>query len=251
MIKRFLYKYGSFEGDRRNYLKEILLEGKIFFSNPYRFNDPFDCRPRLEIGTSSEDREQARKEIFRILCERFPQATKQQNRQEADLVFSRIENYYNNLSNQYEDLLKDYGVYCLSASCENLLMWAHYGAGHTGYCLEFNASEGSFFSNAFEVHYQKDYPVINPFLSDPERGKKAILTKSLDWAYEKEWRLTSSEHGSMDFPSRDLAGVIFGCKTKVEDIEDVKKWIGIREQPIRMHRAVINDRYYKLDIIGF
>jgi len=165
MIKRFLYKYGSFEGDRRNYLKEILLEGKIFFSNPYRFNDPFDCRPRLEIGTSSEDREQARKEIFRILCERFPQATKQQNRQEADLVFSRIENYYNNLSNQYEDLLKDYGVYCLSASCENLLMWAHYGAGHTGYCLEFNASEGSFFSNAFEVHYQKDYPVINPFLS--------------------------------------------------------------------------------------
>jgi hypothetical protein len=220
-MTKFLYKYGSFEGDRRNYLREILLNNRIFFSNPYRFNDPFDCRPRLEIGTSRQDREHAKNEIFKILCEKFPQATEQQSKREAGLVLARIENYYDNLSNQYEVLLKKYGVYCLSAKYENLLMWAHYGAGHTGYCLEFNASEGSFFNNAFEVHYQKDYPVINVFRSDSERGKKAILTKSLDWAYEEEWRLTSSEHGHMDFPSHDLIGIIFGCKTKVEHIEDV------------------------------
>jgi len=250
MGKRLLYKYGSFEGERRNYLKEILLDSKIYFSNPFRFNDPFDLRPRVKRGSSREERQRAKEKIFKMLSKKFPFDPKSKRKREAARIYARIGGN-NSLIDQFEVILKKYGVYCLSAKCDNLLMWAHYGAAHTGYCLEFDASGGSFFANASEVHYQADYPVIKLFHSDQDWGKEAVLTKSLDWAYEEEWRLTSTEYGHMKFPADELVGIILGCKTAAENVKAASAWIESRNLPMRIRRAVMNDRKYKLDLVVY
>ena len=250
MNKHFLYKYGSFEGEGIEYLKEVLLESKIYFSNPIHFNDPFDCRPRLEIGSSQEEKENAMEEVSSILSNKFPHAPKQKIRPEASTALFKLNNFYKSLGNQYELLLKDFGVYCLSEKKDNLLMWAHYGKAHTGYCLEFDASEGTFIGKAHEVRYQKEYPVVQMIPTDPDRGKKGLLTKSLDWDYEEEWRIITPEgRGHIDFPFHELVGIIFGCKIRDEHAGIVKKLIASRDYPVKIYRAVINSSYYKLDII--
>lgn len=250
MNRRSLYKYGSFEGEGVAYLKEVLLESKIYISNPFDFNDPFECRPRLEIGTSQEDREIAVQEVLSILSKRLPHAPSQKITQEASIALSKLSDFYGSLGNQYQLLLEDFGVYCLSAKKDNLLMWAHYGQAHTGYCLEFDASEGTFFGKAHKVHYQKEYPVVRMIPSDPNRGKKGLLTKSSDWAYEEEWRIINPKgRGHIDFPPHELVGIIFGCKAKAEIAGIIRKMVTSRQYPIKICRAAINSSCYKLDII--
>jgi hypothetical protein len=245
-----LYKYGSFKGEGLAYLKEVLLDSKIYLSSPFKFNDPFECRPRLEIGTSQEDRNTAMQEVLSILSKRPPNCPSEKTKLDASITLSMLDDFYHSRGNQYESLLGDFGVYCLSAKRDNLLMWAHYGQAHTGYCLEFDASDGTFFGKAHKVHYQEEYPVIRIIPLDPNRGKKGLLTKSSDWAYEEEWRLINAkECGHINFPPHELIGIILGCKTTDEVAGRIGEMVSRHQYPIRVSRAAINSNCYKLDII--
>jgi hypothetical protein len=96
------------------------------------------------------------------------------------------------------------GVLSLAESPTNLLMWAHYGACHRGFAIEFDAAHSFFNQSAppvaigrlLKVIYAIDRPSIVAY--DPTIPvetyadrliKDLLLTKGQDWAYEQEWRM--------------------------------------------------------------
>lgn len=87
------------------------------------------------------------------------------------------------------------GALCLSEVPDSLLMWAHYGASHAGFVLEFQSDHSHFheqrspddeFRHLRRVFYREARP------SSHLTGMGAaelFLVKSGHWAYEREWRI--------------------------------------------------------------
>lgn len=242
-----VYKYGSFQNSE--YLREILLEDKLYCCSPLDFNDPFDCRPKVVIGRTRAEMIETKKVIEKVLLERR-NYNREERRRESRLILQRIIDH-GDLTETYNLLLSRKGVYCLTTKNDNLLMWAHYGDKHRGYCLEFSTEpENSFFSGAQPVGYEIEYPTIKLFnLREVDYGKEAFLTKSVDWEYEDEWRLTSVKTGHINFPPEKLLSIILGCKVSETHVEQVIEWNKMRKLPVILRKAVMHEEEFKLKII--
>jgi hypothetical protein len=110
---------------------------------------------------------------------------------------------------------------------DDLLMWAHYANCHAGICLGFYAGPSDFFFRCSqEVSYADEYPQFKMFNDADTRMQASILTKSRDWAYEKEYRLFNVHEGPgvRRYPPELLAEVILGCRILAEDKKDVLRW---------------------------
>ncbi|MEL6438290.1 MAG: DUF2971 domain-containing protein [Cyanobacteria bacterium J06621_8] len=84
--------------------------------------------------------------------------------------------------------MDDYGVLALCENPDNLLLWAHYAAEHRGLCLGFEWDETQL-PQAKEVIYQTNYRKIDYWLhTEDELAQIALLQKSSDWSYEREYR---------------------------------------------------------------
>lgn len=90
--------------------------------------------------------------------------------------------------------LKDWlAISCFSERKDSILMWSHYANKHKGFCACYNVRDILSAKNLlFPVWYREEK--ILPFckgkvLTSNPRIKEIIIQKSLDWAYEKEWRI--------------------------------------------------------------
>jgi hypothetical protein len=241
-----LYKYGSLQ--KPEYLREVLLDSKIYCCSPLDFNDPFDCRPKIVVGKAQQELEEAKKVIEGILRKRTD-LDRNSRRVEARRIVKQIQESVG-LMDMYKLLLGRAGVYCLSAKNDNLLMWAHYGDSHRGYCLEFSAEpRGSFFSNAEPVQYQEQYPVVKLFAADKlVWGKESLLTKSTDWKYEEEWRVTSAQPGHLNFPSENLIAVILGCRISDTNRQQILAWNAARNSSVLLRQAFMHEDEFRIQI---
>jgi len=134
------------------------------------------------------------------------------------------------------------GVLSLSEVPDDILMWAHYASSHTGLCLKFEASENTpFFARAQRVDYPDDYQPIKELDINKAIVDRIVLTTSKHWEYEREWRIVDHEFGSgvHKFPPELLAGVIFGCRMKNANKEQVRAWT----------QGHCNPRFYEAEII--
>jgi hypothetical protein len=104
-------------------------------------------------------------------------------------------------------MIEQYGIFCLSAVREDILMWSRYSEKHTGLVLEFRAGpDDSFFRRAEPVTYQERYPTLRPVDPDEERAKASALTKSSHWRYEQEYRIIECQGpGTYTFPDVHLS----------------------------------------------
>jgi hypothetical protein len=116
------------------------------------------------------------------------------------------------------------GVCCFSEKRDDLLMWSHYADGHRGFCLELDGSLDPF-SQARKVTYADKVPLVNPLglLLDPKKFsplEAMMLTKSIHWAYEHEWRLLHIEpNRPHTYPWKALRGVYLGAAMPNEQRE--------------------------------
>lgn len=80
----------------------------------------------------------------------------------------------------------------LSRNHTNLLMWSHYGASHSGFCIAFRRDH-KYFDKAESVRYRRLRFNFNGARDDALKaspaGKSIALEKAVDWAYEEEERL--------------------------------------------------------------
>jgi hypothetical protein len=109
-------------------------------------------------------------------------------------------------------------MYCLTPIPDSTLMWSHYADSHRGICLEFDKNNG-LIGRARPVRYSKTYPEWTPQgLNNP---LEVVLAKSMDWAYEREFRIIASSldgplklHGDFVLlPPGALVAVIVGCES--------------------------------------
>ncbi len=240
-----LYKYRPITDETsRNRLRSILVQNRIYFPSRLNFNDPFDCRVPSFLNVNLRD-------LRRFLSQRLKGMGLAKTRGDARAMARTI-----NLEQLRNDIQIDVdkaGILSLTERPENLLMWGHYASSHTGVCLEFAVSvHETFFGRAQPVVYSDKRPTFDPNGTEEENVEAALLTKSADWAYEREWRIIDQHIGKANcpFPPELLTGIIFGSSISGADRQQIRKWVSERGLRVSFYNAVLNEREWKLDVVS-
>lgn len=176
---------------------------------------------------------------------------------------------------------KEIGILSLTEKSDNLLMWSHYSSDHSGFVIEFDETN-PFFDQRSEkdeitghlkkVRYSLERPEIilyDPQLSNDENADNWInnifWVKSKHWEYEQEWRMTytlrdcqrvvpSSPYDIclFPFPKKSINKIYIGCRTPKNISDEIQK-INLADNDyshVKILRAIINEREYKLDFIN-
>ena len=155
--------------------------------------------------------------------------------------------FYQALHQEYTskqiDLIKKFRVSCFTTNPFSMLMWAHYADSHKGFCIEYDIPTPSvdninLLQNLFPVIYSDErVSVLNECLADitcptvtedtlSAIYKYGLLTKSIDWRYQNEWRLISldemltngNDYNCQFFP---IKKVYIGTKMEEEKRKEV------------------------------
>lgn len=172
----------------------IIRNGTLKFTKPQNFNDPFDCLFHIApdyIGNSEALRSQD--EINGV---KRSAARRVQESQRVTNIFKMDKNKLTNLQREIRN--ERAYICCLNQNPLNILMWSHYAQQHKGFLIEFRFKKFPEFPTLkndlifipMPITYSKEFPS----LKKKDRKTNAIadkgfLTKSLEWSYEKEWRI--------------------------------------------------------------
>ena len=249
-----LYKYRDLSGTGLGFLERTLLHHEIYLPSPRSFNDPFDCMPDFDMRSTVEDRVEAFKRALTRLRPDLSPADQEKlavhiahnpvvnpESEEARLTMQRLHD---------EQVRGGIGVYCLTEHPDNLLMWSHYAASHSGVCLEFDSAVIPF-AIAQEVKYQKKRaPVSRATETADISMEKALLTKSDDWNYEHEWRVVEYLQGPgvYEIPENALTGLILGARIGREHEEQIVRWLSQRSPSIPLYRSVPSSTDFRVTV---
>lgn len=113
------------------------------------------------------------------------------------------------------------GVFSLSHTASDELMWAHYCASHCGIAIEYNLNQLTRFSasenlHCFKVNYSSQPPDLSlrEIQHNPREAIKIMLGyKSPKWSYEEEFRvLLDNINGKVPHDYRAVKSITFGLK---------------------------------------
>jgi hypothetical protein len=205
---------------------DILSTGHVAFPPPWLFNDPFEASPVYAADAS---------EAIALFEEYRPVRAQLTAEQERALQarIDAIQNAHGLRRIMLEQAARSVGVLSLSATNDNLLMWAHYTEQHTGFVIGFDTAQDGWAESGLlngppgepsEIVYSDTRPApVNITDTTPEH---IWYMKSSEWKYEQEWRVTrwipkapktaTREDGSkvplFPFPPEALSRIIFGCR---------------------------------------
>ena len=233
----FLYKYGSLAKPER--LRGILLDHKLYFPNSEELNDPTECLPVVADHSVEE--------LITFLSVQWLTDHSDASTAERDKAIAQI--HYNARQFGKEVLIREmrrlleqklegrFGILSLSKSKDSLSLWAHYGANHTGYCLEFRNAPP--IMGAYEVLYAEKRPYR--FSSNQEEYQADFLfTKHPNWASEEEVRILVRSPGLQAFPAAHLSSVILGKDAHEEHVRSVLEWARARAMPLLVFRTELD-----------
>lgn len=226
-----LFGYVSLRDVCAEYARDQIANRRFWFSSLLQFNDPFEAHVTFSFRGRARD-----------WAREFPGA--QLPSGETLATLSR------ELHKGAREDAARIGMLCLSERGDNVQMWSHYADHHRGACLEFR--DGVFARQAQPVRYSRRHPEVRFFSQDKdERGRRILLTKADDWAYEREWRVLDAEGGPGLRVVQDagLACVILGCRTTPQDEQRVRQWIQQSGTPLELRRATRSETSYALRII--
>jgi len=258
MRPAILYKYRA----DNDFTAKIINDREIWLATAGTLNDPLEC----QTGTIPEEwkrREIQKAENAQLMGLLFDSSLKPvetlfslDRRQTKkwlkgfaklphDRKMRRMRELYrqhgcpiSNPAKMFDDLerqLATVGIFSLSASDTQQLMWAHYADSHKGLAFGFAVEDGSPLADPqhlIEVTYDDDKPVfsegylrevsfhanagggvrsISQFSFDDPVFRASISTKPREWAYEQEWRYVHERAGAHALPAT-LASVTFGLR---------------------------------------
>ncbi len=214
------------------------LTGQLFwFSAPTSFNDPLDCHFDLDTYLAAPIEEkivwsEVLQAYFRPYETDDYEFHREGFRTPQELVFV-VDHFLWRLS----QAIKGAGVFCLSATPFEVLMWSHYADKHKGFCLEFERTpDNQLGKDACNPVQYTDTPQILRFgegieaksiNSAKDPSMIALHSKTCSWAYEKEWRVVYLPRpGGTGFDglhriSAKLLSITFGMKVNKSTIETV------------------------------
>lgn len=256
-ITRF-YHYQPFH---KKYLTDMLVDQMLHFSHPHNVNDPWDCRPWFDYRPMLEtpEKREAMITAFRSL---LPQETLDDPRRPIlenlirtnnAMLRAHIEKFSLGLAKQ----ISTRRIYCLTPFPDNTLMWSHYADDHKGICLEF-ANNNPMIRHARPVRYKKTYPEWTPQSYGPDGDANVlelVLTKAMDWCYEREWRIVASgldgptklyNENFVKLPPGALSAIVIGCECK--DHPEITEIVKAHQPVLKIKWALRVPNVFKLRI---
>lgn len=185
-----------------------LQNGEVWFSDPAKFNDPFDLKPSIKnlvpdrwcyapefdasmrkaLAGLLENQAMYQNALFidPALADEFQAWTGEDAQYAMD--------WDRRLCNAIEKRIAQFGVVCLTPQWDSRLMWAHYASNGQGFCIEYEVDG---FKNDQDVRYvpvqyASEIPelCLSEAMFTPHQFLyRVIATKHADWAYEQEVRL--------------------------------------------------------------
>jgi Protein of unknown function (DUF2971) len=248
----------------------VLQERTLRWSSPHLFNDPFDIQFDLNLNYDPEEviekalakqwdgyvgevdltsgnplgRQlmQLRDKIKGISRERFIEFMRPAVRESLDVALATLPQF----QEAYRAHLTGIKILCLSETNVSILMWSHYAQNHTGVVIRLSCIEelDSAWGAARKVRYTDDMPSLcdqdafirfiggESAIDKVEAFARSVLTKAVEWKYEREWRMISgrdrkARFEDIPYDARQVTAVYFGCKmpeqTRSELLEVVRK----------------------------
>ena len=150
--------------------------------------------------------------------------------EKSGLPKKKAKDNYNKIITQARTEL---GIFSLSKTVVNELLWAYYTNGHRGFCIEYNLEELKkslkvHWHSIFNVQYKNDTPefsinsMTNYLENDAQFVKCIIATKSMAWEREEEIRITLYSSGLLGISPESVTGIYFGLRMAESDKELVK-----------------------------
>jgi hypothetical protein len=262
-----LYRYGSFE---QSGWKDVLFRGIVHVSSPYYFNDPFDCE--LSLTNDIIQSESVKMELAKKLNTIFKLEKFDINRilysddliKDIDIIASHFgmqlkEDYFKSrikdvLIEQCIAFKKNIGVICFSEDPFSILMWSHYAHYHTGYCIAFEfQSDSRMYKSTCPVIYRLNREKYSDQIKqkDDKWALKAMLCKSSDWSYEREWRFITLKiplDSTVEFPDMNLSEYIKGIYLGAKITREIEKEICDfgKKHNLKIFKMVLSNDQYKL-----
>jgi hypothetical protein len=157
---------------------------------------------------------------------------------------------------------------CFCGRNDSVLLWSHYADEHRGVCLEFQFDRYGHGLSDFqsipanqcflfeEVNYSKHRPLLLMNTDEAsvvpyEVVDEALFTKSLDWAYEEEWRFVKRDSPTTSFErfrADRLKRIIFGLRCSPEDEKDIFRIAASKYPHAEASKAVKHQYRYAIQI---
>jgi Protein of unknown function (DUF2971) len=224
---------------------DILVNEKIAFTPPDRFNDILDVRPNIKAITNREYLGQIEKEAQEKFIRSLPPGqrpkTPEQHRRLVEFLSGGVDHIIGQAqalaAKWHEELPKlisqHFGILCFSEPHDSHLMWAHYASEHRGFVIEADTQADDFqqLGQLRKVEYLPQPPVY-----DAAVGARGFWRQKLDhWAYEREWRIVrelencervDANNGPpvylCSFPRSLIKAVYFGVRTTADSERQIR-----------------------------
>lgn len=220
--------------------------GGFWCSDPSKFNDPFDCAEELIKKKVSSSPGEIYGDAFRkfdgaeMMEHAIDIVTAEKNEGED---FSPAKTYARSR------FAKCKGVACFSERRDDLLMWGHYAAGHSGFCLEFDTSCDLFKNQLLQVIYETKIPTRKALakkLGTPFDVTSFLLVKAKEWKYEKEWRLLRERSNELvAYPREALTAIYFGTKISPDDRRRITS--AVKHSNTKLFQFQMSNNSFKLE----
>jgi len=159
--------------------------------------------------------------------------------------------------------LSNLGIYSLSMTYHNELLWSYYASGHKGFTIEydldylitsFTYSQEEKMCYFIDINYSSRVPRIkSPIhlrkLFNPNTDgiiKFYLGNKSKKWKHEEEARLILEKKGLIEYDYRAVTGIYFGYRMENSEIDYIMnkmKGRGIRYYQMKLSKYYILDAY--------
>ncbi|MBC7542697.1 MAG: DUF2971 domain-containing protein [Candidatus Sericytochromatia bacterium] len=249
-----LFRYFRYDSVDKAHIERLLFQDEIYLGPASEFGDPFDSLARPMIDPTEDGlRKIARDAVARDTPDLDPARKAMEVSKWMKMGYQANSTLIKEVEAR---LLKEArsatGVYCMSTVCDDPQMWRHYAAGQTGFCLIFQRDE--VFNEARPVTYSDTRPRIEcTGAFGGEEIVESLLTKSLVWQHENEWRILQLPRqggiGYRSFTPTILEGVIIGDMMPVATRKEFLALIAKRPYPVKVYRVVPVEGSYTLEVV--
>lgn len=260
-----IYKFQSWESE---YSRNTLLNSEIYFSNNFSFNDPYDMQLPFLIDGQQEFELKSFSEYFKNKYNKTPtekqiKSSKLNWEHTRNSAFSEGESEQTIFQKVADELENKIGIFCASRNNDSLLMWGHYSNSHKGYCIGYDKKVlVDYLKEKYhqkvqvrKVVYETDIPILNySHIQKPLAvevfANKRFFTKYKDWEYECEIRIiiTDLANTVVKIPSECYSEIILGYNITKPDEKTLKIICEKLYPKIKIKKAKLNSKYFKLDI---
>lgn len=254
-IPDVLYKYRLWS-DR--YHRRVLTHNEIFLSSADLFNDPFDMTLPFRYREEDLTPDNIFRKLYLLGKDQWPDMPEDElHRRCYERQMSGAFNNGQYWREEYERYKKDmnarFGILSLTSKNDNLLMWSHYAASHYGFCVGFDKYllYGETMGMLSPVIYAKEIPSVGLFDDNLEGFTRVLITKSTDWEYEDEYRVTKINgfRTRVPLPDQAIVEIVLGYKMPEVEKQEVVDLARTKFPHARVFESQMNLENFKMDMI--